>query len=120
VYLGIALFLVIGIFVVFKGYQIYRSAEDSAVESCILSIRQSLADTLKKEEVRKVISPSQEWRVLNKNEQDFLFNSIDNPKNLDCGRFAYFTAGKTQSGKDLHVSVRQISGKIDVIIEGLE
>lgn len=119
-YLAVALFLITGIFVVFKGYQIYRSSEDSAVQSCILSVSQALAETLKKEEVRKVINLSQEWKVLKKNEQDFLFNSIDNPMNLDCGRFAYYTKGQNQSGKELHISARQVNEKIDVFIEGIE
>jgi hypothetical protein len=104
----------------YSGYQTYKSVEAGDTESCILSLQDSLMLTFHKEEVRNVISLNQEWRILNKNEQDFLFNSMNNPRRLDCFRFSNFTEGKSRSGKDLHISARYINELVQVHIERFE
>ncbi len=71
---NLALFAVfmLGVFLIYEGYQTYRRSEDAALESCILSLQGYLADSLKSEEIRKVINPSQEWKLLNNAEREFL------------------------------------------------
>jgi hypothetical protein len=118
--IGIVLSLTICIYVIYIGYQFYRSVEDTALESCIGSIRQSLSTTLENQEVKRIINPDQEWRVLSKTERNFLLNHTDNPKRYDCANYPFFTEGKTKRGKELQISVRQTDHYVDVIIDGLE
>lgn len=119
-YLMLSISLIVIIFVMQKSYELYLSAEHSAVKSCVLSVTETLRIKLKDKEIKKIISPNREWKVLNPNEQNFLFNSVTDKKRLDCKRFSYFTNGKTQKGDDLRILVREIDGEVEVVIEGFE
>ena len=108
-------------FVFYQGYKIYREAEHAAEESCVLSIRSSILKTIDAhKEIRNALNPNMEWRALNKSERELLFNLIANPRSLDCAELPSFTEGKTRDGREFSISIREISGRIDLAIEGIE
>ena len=110
-YVAITTILVICTFAIYGGYRIYRIAEEAAVDSCIRSIESTLAEKLERE--KGEINTSNQWKVLSKDEKEFLFDSVKDSKYFDCKRFQFYKTGKTRTGEDVQVSVRQVVRKWD-------
>lgn len=111
--------LLLGIFLVYKGIQIYRTSQEVELESCISSLQGYLGDSLKREEIKKVINPSREWKILDNNESKFLFESLDENKRFNCGKASFFIEKKFQNKNELEVLVRQNDDRMEVFIKGL-
>lgn len=116
----IGLFLIICISVFYFGYQIYKSVEESATESCVLSMQAYLERKIANDEqVRDVVNPSNEWKILGEKERIYLFSLIGNPNQFDCGsKFSFLTKGKTRSGEDLQISVNEGNYGVRFKIDG--
>jgi mRNA-degrading endonuclease RelE of RelBE toxin-antitoxin system len=119
--LFISLILIICVAVIYFGYHIYKSFEDAAAFSCTSSIQAYFERNINNnEELRKIVNPTKEWKILGEKERNFLFNLITDLKQFDCGRFSFLTKGKTKSGENLQISAKQSDYGIIFKIEDLE
>ena len=100
-------------FVVYAGYTTYKESEESAYLSCILSMKSSLIIIIRDDQtLREAIDIGHEWKSLNKNEMDTLFNSPANTKRFDCGNYP-----SSRTGEDLQIAIRQINGRIEMNLQ---
>jgi hypothetical protein len=100
----------------YEGLKFYREIDESALLACINSMQDALMLSLKKEEVRKVINPNKEWKTLNKDEQEFLLNSIDKNKRVDCNKSYFDSDGNVTINDDMEVLVRQTGSNLTEVL----
>lgn len=112
--------VMLGVFLIYEGYQTYLRSEESELKSCISSLQGYLADSLKREEIKKKINPSKEWKILNNAERELLFTSLDINKRFNCGKSLFFVEGKFQNKDDLEIMVRQTDYGMEVLIKSLQ
>jgi hypothetical protein len=113
--IGLFLFFCISVF--YLGYQTYKSAEETASMSCVLSMQAYLERKIANDaQVRDVVKPSNEWKILGEKERVYLFSLIDNPNQVDCG--GKLMKGKTTSGENLQISVKEGNYGVIFKIEG--
>ncbi len=104
----LVLFIAFGVFVTYEIYQAFTDAQEAELESCISSLQGYLMETLRDEEIRRIINPSKEWKTLNYNEREVLFESLPSNKRFNCGDSSLFVDGKFQNRNDLEVKIRKI------------
>src|SRR6185369_12783314 len=100
-------------FLIYAGFYSFKEAEEGAYKSCILSMKDILIKPIMDDKtIREAINVGSNWRTLNKNEVDMLFNSLDNAKKLDCGNYP-----NSQTGEGVQIAIRQIKGRFEMDLQ---
>jgi hypothetical protein len=116
----IVILLILLVVLAFILFSVYRGFRYGAVHACVSSIKGNAAIALEKDEIKRVISPTREWRVLSKEERNLILNSFGDPYHFDCGGVPFFRNNDIRQGGDFQMSIRQIEGRIEVMVDGIE
>jgi hypothetical protein len=115
----------IGVFLIFIGIgvlaipflQLYKDSEDSALQSCILSVEEELTTTLKKNNLRNVIKIEQSWKSLDEKEKFLLLNAVDKEKQYDCYDYLIYEDAINGKSDNLQIFVKDDNGLLKVQIQ---
>lgn len=96
----------------FAGLRVWKESKESDYMSCLLSQHTALIETFEDNKVlSEKIRLESEWRILSEGEIKYLFESVSNKKQFDCG--------DNVIGENLRIAARQNNSIIYLTIEGM-